>query len=59
MFWAFDIKVNLYDTQILKGKLHTKPKLSMFCALSQNYQHFFFENMIIWKQIVLEIQKRH
>ena len=24
-----------------KEKLHLKPLLSMFCALSQNYQHFF------------------
>ena len=26
---------------IRKEELHLKPKLSMFCALSQNYQHFF------------------
>ena len=25
-----------------KGKLLLKPKLSMFCVLSQNYQHCFF-----------------
>ena len=25
---------------LLKGELHPKLKLSMFCVLSQNYQHF-------------------
>ena len=24
-----------------KGKMHLKPKLSMFCALSQKYQDYF------------------
>ena len=32
-------------------ELHPKPKLSMFQALSQNYQHFF-EIMVILKQII-------
>ena len=31
----------LYST--FKGKLHLKPQWSMFFALSQNYQHFFFK----------------
>ena len=26
----------------IKGKLHSKPKMSMFCVLSQKFQHFFF-----------------
>ena len=36
----------IFSRQFLKGKLHPKPKLSMFCALFQNYQHFFWK--IIW-----------
>ena len=34
-------------------------KLSMFCALSKNYQHFLKNNMSILKQIVWETQKLH
>ena len=41
-----------------KEELHPKPKLSMFCLLSQNYQHFFLKNdMLTLKQIVWEMQK--
>ena len=40
-----------------KGKLCPKPKLSMFCVLSQNYQHFFEWDISIPKQIVWETQK--
>ena len=29
------------NSQLLRGQLHLKPKLSIFGALSQNYQHFF------------------
>ena len=31
----------LLDKHYLKGELHPKPKLSMFCAPSQNYQPCF------------------
>ena len=35
------------------------PKLSMFCELPQNYQHFFWKNnMSILKQIVCETNKK-
>ena len=30
---------NLFDVHFLKGVLHLLPKISMFCALSQNNQH--------------------
>ena len=29
------------DGYRIKGVLHLLPKISMFCALSQNYQHLF------------------
>ena len=38
------------------GELHLKPKLSMFCKLSQNYQHFLKNNINILKQIVWATQ---
>ena len=33
------------------GELHLKPKLSMFCALSQNYQQCMKNNVSVLKQI--------
>ena len=41
----------------LQGEGHPKPKLSMLFALSQSFQHFFKNDMIILKQIVKETQK--
>ena len=29
-------------SKVIKGELHFKQKLSMFCVLSQTYQYFFF-----------------
>ena len=37
---------------ILMEELHPKPKLSMFCVLSQNHQHYLKSNTSILKQIV-------
>ena len=38
-----------------KGELYLKPKLSMFCALFQNYEYFDLKHDIsILKQIVWE-----
>ena len=44
---------------IYMGKLHPKPNWSIFCTLSQNYQHFLKNNMCILKQIVWETHKWH
>ena len=47
------------------GKLPSKPKLSMFCVLSENQQHFFFfffgkiTYIGILKKIVWETKKLH
>ena len=42
----------------LRGELHLRPKLSMFCAQFQNYQHCFVKLYFsIVKQIVWETQK--
>ena len=49
------------EIYLIKEELHPKPKLSMFCALSQNYQHFFFENwykflkQFVWETKIWEI----
>ena len=34
---------NIKKSYLLKGELHPKPKLSMFCVLSQNLKHNFEE----------------
>ena len=34
-------KVEKIRLGFFKGKLHSKPKFRIFCALSQNYQHWF------------------
>ena len=39
---------------IIKEELQPKPKLSMFCALSQKDQHFLKNITIILEQIVCE-----
>ena len=36
---------NQFGSKRVKGELHPKPKMSIFSALSQNYQHVF-EKMI-------------
>ena len=45
---------------MLKRELHSKPKFSMFCAQTLNYQLFFFFNkkkaICILKQIVWEFK---
>ena len=42
------------------GCLHPLLKISMFCVLSQNYQHFFMKsNICVIKQIVEGTQKWH
>ena len=58
--WALLGMNTIVWIQSLTGELHLKPKLSLFCVLSQNYQHTFEENNIsILKQIVWETQKWH
>ena len=39
------------------GEVHPKPKLNMFCGLSQNFYIFWKIIMIILKQIIWETQK--
>ena len=39
----------------IKGELNPKPKLSMFCVLSHNYQ-YFLKYMIILKQFIWELK---
>ena len=45
--------------QCIKGELHLRSKLSIFCALSQNYQHCLENNLGILKQIIWKTQKWH
>ena len=46
------------DTLHCNGGVHPKPTISMFCALSQKDQEFWWKNYVsILKQIVWETQK--
>ena len=40
------------ESEYFKGVLHLLPKISMFCALSQNNQQLFENNVCILKRIV-------
>ena len=49
------ISVTFSDCLLFKGWMHPKPKISMFCALSQNC-HFLNKCKSILKQIVWELK---
>ena len=45
--------VTYYSIYLIKGgRGYYTLKICMFCVLSRNYQHFFLDNMCIFKQIV-------
>ena len=43
---------NQFGSKMVKGELHPKPKMSIFSALSQNYQHVFEKkNWLSWSKM--------